>query len=138
MGCAAKNYSRTKPKSEELVGTWVLSSDSRGAVQAKINSHLAATDGVLIINTDGSADASGLPVSPEFTLRLFSGSGRWLIEETGGIWKLALHLSKPGTADVIHANLDIGRDEATYLNQAIDDPDGEVMRFYRSSGSVRD
>ena len=132
VGCAEKNYSRSKPNAEELVGTWALSADSRSAVQAKIDSHLAATDGVLVVSPDGTVAALGLPLSRGFRLSLFNGSGRWELVGSGGIWQLVLSLSDPKTPTILIVRLDIGQDGERYLNQAIDDPDGEVMRFYRS------
>jgi hypothetical protein len=132
-GCAYKNYSKQKPDASDLVGTWILREKSRQSVETACGCKLTDNDGILIIRSDGSIVAKGVPGSPDFKIALFGGTGTWNFVQRGQIWEMELQIKDTASSKIIHVVLDVGHDDGkVYLNQAIDDPDGEVMYFDRA------
>jgi hypothetical protein len=137
-GCSDKNYSKQKPEVGDLEGTWILMDKSRESVQAASGCKFTANDGILTIRSDGSILAQGFPASPEFKIALFSGTGTWSCIQREEIWKVALQINDMASNKIINVVLDVGHANGkAYLNQAIGDPDGEVMYFDRTSVMTR-
>jgi hypothetical protein len=131
-GCTAKNYSWQKPDVRDVAGRWTLTTESRQSVQAACTNRIAANDGTITIRPDGTILAQGFPATPQFKVALFSGSGSWEVVQRGKVWNIALQITNAPTGEIINVILDVGHDgDKTFLNQPIDQPDGELMRFDR-------
>jgi hypothetical protein len=132
-GCTDKNYSRQEPEVRDIVGTWSLAAESRHSVQAAYTNTITINDGILTIRQDGTILAQGFPATPEFKIALFSGPGSWSIVHRAEVWKIALQITNAPSGEIINAILDVGHDgDKICLDQPIDQPDGELMRFDRT------
>lgn len=134
MGCAEKNFSKKKPGEHEVDGIWMLDADSRTTVSASYRIQLSDKDGKIEIHAGGLADVSNLPLMDAHSKPiLVTGSGKWSFAQYGEIWKLVITVEDTKTQRTNLIPMNIGHDGSTaFLNQPIDDPDGEVMRFRRS------
>jgi hypothetical protein len=132
-GCTGKNYSWQEPEVRDIVGRWALAAESRQPVEAACTNKIAANDGILTIRADGTILAQGFPATPQFKVALFSGPGSWSIVHRAKVWEIALQITNAPSGEIINVILDVGHDgDKTFLDQPIDQPDGELMRFDRT------
>jgi hypothetical protein len=135
----AHRYTTAKPLHRELVGTYVLQSET--ILQAD-SSELNGRQCIVELKADGTFTAANVPPlnsdpGPGFVARLRSGSGKWRVDPVGrvdGGWESktvwGVYLDSPSELGPAHI---AGRTAPYGLIFSVGDPDsGEVLVLKRT------
>jgi len=159
VGCQfdpfADDYTRTKPLKADLIGTYVLTSESMtntAISQLKSEKGLSPGNYTLTLYADGTFKYINMPVwvgdwangKDEWSIRSFkSGSGKWEIAVVGGVgdgskvvdvWGLDL---SPAAVPGAHATLSSEKPPYTVVF-GYGDPDmGDAMFYERESTAIQ-